>query len=103
MKKLFINLNMKWNMQKKILPGGEIVKVKTNDCWFQQITTEDQVVKEINYEILNPATGPLYIEGAEPGDLLKVKILCIDVESKGSAVAVPNEGVLGDKVENPPQ
>ncbi|NMB07622.1 MAG: acetamidase/formamidase family protein [Tissierellia bacterium] len=84
----------------KILPG-EIVKVKTNDCWFQQITTEDQVVKEINYEILNPATGPLYIEGAEPGDLLKVKILCIDVESKGSAVAVPNEGVLGDKVENP--
>ncbi len=83
-----------------VIPG-EIVKINTNDCWFQQITTEDQVVKEINYEILNPATGPLYIEGAESGDLLKVKILNIDVADKGSAVAVPNEGVLGDKVKNP--
>lgn len=83
-----------------ILPG-EIVKFETNDCWFQQITSEDQVVKEINYEILNPATGPIYIEGAEPGDLLQVKVLCIDVEDKGSSVTVPNEGVLGDQVKNP--
>src|SRR5699024_6734842 len=72
---------------------GEIVKFETNDCWFQQITNENQVVKEINYEILNPATGPIYIEGAEPGDLLQVKILNIDVEDKGSSVVVPNEGV----------
>lgn len=80
---------------------GEIVKFETNDCWFQQITNENQVVKEINYEILNPATGPIYIEGAEPGDLLQVKILNIDVEDKGSSVVVPNEGVLGEQVKNP--
>lgn len=83
-----------------ILPG-EIIKVETNDCWSQQVTSEEQVIEEINYDILNPATGPIYIEGAETGDILKIKIIEIDVEDKGSSVTVPGEGVLGDQVKEP--
>lgn len=77
---------------------GEVFKVVTNDCFFGQITEENQLLSEIDYSRLNPATGPIYVEGAEPGDLLKVKILSINVEPKGVALVVPGGGILGHKV-----
>lgn len=80
---------------------GEVFKVITNDCFFQQVFREDQVLTEIDYSRLNPATGPIFVEGAEPGDLLKVKILSIEVATKGVAAVVPKEGVLGNKVSKP--
>ncbi len=80
---------------------GDIIKVETNDCFYQQIISEEQVLTEIDYDRLNPATGPIYIEGAEPGDLLKLKIISIDVKDKGVAAVVPNEGALGDQVTKP--
>ena len=79
----------------------DTIRVESNDCFFQQIFNEDQVLNEIDYERLNPATGPIYVQGAEPGDLLKVKILDIDVADKGVAAVVPGEGVLGDQVSKP--
>ncbi|NLW23625.1 MAG: acetamidase/formamidase family protein [Tissierellia bacterium] len=76
----------------------EIFKVCTNDCFHGQLIREDQTFGELDYSLFNPATGPIYIEGAEAGDLLKVKILDIQVPSKGVSVTVPKEGVLGNKV-----
>lgn len=76
---------------------GEVFKVMTNDCFYQQITNEEQVLEEIDYDLINPATGPIFIEGAEKGDLLKVKVLDIDVSDKGISMAVPGEGVLGSE------
>lgn len=84
----------------KIAPG-ETFKVKTNDCFFQQIICEEQLLTEVDYDMLNPATGPIFIEGAEQGDLLQVKIISIDIENKGVAAVVPNEGTLGDQVTKP--
>ena len=83
------------------ISSGDMIKVETNDCFFQQIFREDQVLTEIDYDRLNPATGPIYVEGAEPGDLLQVKIISIDVMNKGVAAVVPNEGALGDQVTKP--
>ena len=80
---------------------GDVVKVETNDCFYQQITKEEQILTEIDYDRLNPATGPIYVEGAEPGDLLKLKIISIDVKDRGVAAVVPNEGALGDQVTRP--
>ena len=79
---------------------GDVIKVETNDCWSQQFCSEEQVLNEIDHDILNPATGPIYVEGAEPGDLLEVKVISIDVEDKGNSEAVPNEGVLGEQVKD---
>ncbi|WP_025640578.1 acetamidase/formamidase family protein [Schnuerera ultunensis] len=80
-----------------ILPN-EVIKVETNDCFFQQIQREDQIMKGIDHDRLNPATGPIYVEGAEPGDILQVKILNIEVAEKGVSAVVVGEGALGDKV-----
>lgn len=83
-----------------IVPG-DTIKVETNDCFFQQIDKEEQILTEIDYDRLNPATGPIYVEGAEPGDLLKIEIISIDVKDKGVAAVVPGEGALGDQVTKP--
>ena len=80
-----------------VLPG-DIFKVETNDCFFQQVLSEEQDLKDLDYGRLNPATGPIYVEGAEPGDLLKVKIISIDVKDKGIAAVIHNGGLLGDQV-----
>ncbi|MDO5018025.1 MAG: acetamidase/formamidase family protein [Lagierella massiliensis] len=71
--------------------------VETNDCFYQQIQREDQVIEEIDQSSLNPATGPIYVEGAQKGDLLKVNIKKIEVSEKGCSLAIPGFGVLGDK------
>lgn len=81
----------------KSINQGEVFKVKTNDCFFGQITSESQLLSDIDYSRLNPATGPIFVEGAESGDLLKVKIIKIDVASQGVSLTMPNEGVLGKK------
>lgn len=80
---------------------GEVLRVQTNDCFFQQVFEESQVLDSIDYDLLNPASGPIFIEGAEPGDLLKVKILDIIVASKGVSAVLKGEGVLGNQVKNP--
>ncbi len=79
---------------------GEIVEVETNDCFFNQIEDENQLVDEIDFSMINPATGPIYIEGAEIGDTLKVEIIDIALPDKGVMIVAPNEGVLGDFVKH---
>lgn len=96
------NTNVIYNFSPNMTPveivePGEVFKVKTNDCFFQQITSEDMVLTSIDHSTLNPATGPIFVNGAEPGDLLKVKILNIDIADKGVVMIAPGEGVLAEK------
>ena len=44
-----------------------------------QITSEDYVLDHLDWDHINPATGPIYIEGAKVGDVLKVEILDIEL------------------------
>ena len=41
-------------------------------------------------------TGPVYIEGAEPGDLLDIEILDIEADRYGYTTQVPGFGFLRD-------
>ena len=63
---------------------GEVVVVETTDAYAGQLNAEDQrpeeVLKECSkHKWLNPQTGPIYVEGAEPGDTLVVHIHDIDL------------------------
>lgn len=78
-------------------PGEEFV-VETNDCFYQQIQDEDELIENLDHGAFNPATGPIYVEGAEPGDVLKVKIKKIEVDSKGCSLTIPDAGFLPDRV-----
>jgi acetamidase/formamidase len=45
-------------------------------------------------KITNPCTGPLYIEGAEPGDTLVVEIVDIELPGEGTVAILPGFGSL---------
>ena len=78
---------------------GETVKFKTLDCFSNQIKCEEQLITSIDFNNVNPATGPVYVKGAEPGDVLVVDILDIEVENQGVVCTLPEVGPLYDKVE----
>jgi len=53
---------------------GERVVIHTVDAFGDQLTSEEQAPSSILGPYLNPQTGPIYVEGAEPGDTLVVQI-----------------------------
>jgi len=57
---------------------GETVRIETVDSANGAITGPDILPSEVLGPYLNPQTGPFYIEGAEPGDTLAVKIDAIE-------------------------
>lgn len=63
--------------------SGEIVVFETRDCYDDGVTSEERPLGDRENAIENPATGPLYVEGAEPGDVLKVEILDICLRDWG--------------------
>jgi formamidase len=46
-------------------------------------------------------TGPVYVEGAAPGDLLQVEILALEHADVGVTGFIPGFGLLGDLVKEP--
>ncbi len=78
---------------------GEIFTINTYDCFSGQLKSEDDGIAEMNWNHINPATGPVYIEGAKKGDILKVEIIDIELESPAVMIAAPGEGVLGHLIE----
>jgi len=74
---------------------GETLIFETSDCFGGQITCETDRMGALDWSRINPATGPVYIEGAEPGDTLKVEILSIELASQAAMVEAPGEGLTG--------
>ena len=80
------------------VPAGSVVEFETHDCFKSQITHQGQTMDALDWQAINPATGPLFIEGAMPGDVLKIGILDIQVDGTGVMAAIPQAGLLGDRV-----
>ncbi len=57
---------------------GEEVTLFTEDAFLGRIRTEADLPSQVLGKYLNPQTGPLYIEGAMPGDILAVDIISIE-------------------------
>lgn len=82
----------------KTVASGTTIEIETYDCFQNQIQSEDTVVSEIDWNQINPATGPIYVEGALPGDVLKVKIEKLEIGDQGVMVVGPNLGVMGHRM-----
>jgi len=73
---------------------GEILVLETLDAFSGRITkVDDAYLYEKKGKGLNPATGPIYVKGAEPGDTLVVKILDIEVQSYDHRALMKGAGV----------
>ena len=75
---------------------GETFQVTTLDAFANRIDSPGaDLSKVIRLPYVNPCTGPIYVEGAEPGDTLSVRIEDIQI-TRGCAVSciIPEFGGL---------
>lgn len=80
------------------IPSGGQVVIETYDCFLNQIKTEDTAYNSMDWSQINPATGPVYVEGAEPGDILAAKIEKIELADHGVMATGPDLGVMGHRI-----
>ena len=78
--------------------SGDTVCFETLDCFGGQLKSENDLLGGLDWDNVNPASGPLFVEGAMPGDVLKVEILKIELDDHGVMVDAPGEGVTGAAV-----
>ncbi len=89
----------KENPHTKSVASGTTLTIDVYDCFQNQIKSEETVVTAIDWDKINPATGPIFVEDAMPGDILKVEIKKIEIENQGVMVVGPGLGIMGHKVE----
>ena len=92
-----------WNKPVERASPGEFLIFETIDALGGQIKDESTTLDSIDWGKVNGSTGPVYIEGAEPGDTLIVDILDIRVDNRGVIVIVPGHGILGRRKEYKPK
>ena len=80
---------------------GDTVVFETNDCFTGQIRSENDLVTAIDMSRINSATGPVAVEGAEPGDSLIAEILDVRPIEWGVATLIPRFGQLIEQVQSP--
>ena len=85
---------------------GERVIIETRDAFDGQLNpkSNDADVGSLNLGPVHPLTGPVYVKGAQPGDLLEIKIHEVDCDpwdSWGYTCEVPGFGFLRDLFPEP--
>ena len=76
---------------------GEEIEIETWDAFggcVKDGQTRAQAMEKGVKVPVNPITGPVYVDGAEPGDSLEVEILGIELPKSGATTISPGFGSL---------
>lgn len=82
---------------------GDIVEFEAQDASGGQLSAVSGVeaVAGLDFEKVNPVTGPVFVDGAMPGDCLKITILSFDPSGWGWTAVIPGFGLLADQFTTP--
>jgi formamidase len=85
---------------------GDTMVYETRDAFDGQLNRESTAedVENLDLSGVHPLTGPVFVKGAEPGDLLEVKLVAVEAdpwEQWGYTVEVPGFGFLRDEFPEP--
>jgi formamidase len=82
---------------------GQVVGLETRDALDSQVTGTSTVADlvRVNFNAVHPLTGPVFVKGAEPGDLLEVTVVEIEPQPFGFTVQMPGFGFLHDLYTEP--
>jgi acetamidase/formamidase len=85
------------------IPPGATVDVDIVEAANGEITPTSTAEDLIHVDTTksNPLTGPVYVEGAEPGDVLKVTIVGFKPSGWGYTANYPGYGLLKDQFPDP--
>ena len=87
----------------RVRPGEQVV-FETYDASTGRIRVAEDVHAYLRIRDprkVNPAAGPVWVEGARPGDELVVTIEAIGLAEQGYIRAMPGGGVLSEGIEGP--
>ena len=82
----------------KVAPG-ETVQFEVVDASSGQLTHTSTAadLEKLDLARVNPVTGPIYIDGAKPGDALKITVLSFRPSGWGWTGNIPGFGLLTDQ------
>lgn len=83
------------------VPSGSVIEAFTEDASDEQFGLDSDIsaVDSINFDLVHPLTGPVYVEDAQPGDVLKVTLHKIEIGNWGWNAIVPGFGFLADTID----
>jgi acetamidase/formamidase len=83
-------------------PGAE-VELHVRDAGDEQIGRDSGVeaVANLDFSHVNPVSGPVFVKGAKPGDVLAVEILELRPGGWGWTAIIPGFGLLADEFPEP--
>lgn len=100
------NIHFKWS--RKLTPAltvasGTEVTFDLRDGGNNQITPENQatILDNLDFNSMDPGFGPVAVEGAEPGDVLRVDILELQPGAYGWTAILNDFGLLSDEFPEP--
>jgi formamidase len=82
---------------------GDTVAIRARDGYDGQITRDSTAADVLRMDTarIHPLTGPVYVEDAEPGDLLVVDVLSVETGDFGATLNIPGFGFLRDEFTEP--
>jgi len=82
---------------------GESVEFHAIDASGGQLSASSSVddLARLDFAKVNPVVGPVYIDGAQPGDALKVTLLSFSPSGWGWTANIPGFGLLADQFPEP--
>lgn len=98
--------HLSWNRRQPpavTVPPGTTVTLEAQDASGGQLSSSSrrEDLLALDFSRVNPVTGPICVEGAEPGDDLVVEILDIAPGSWGWTASIPGFGLLADLFPGP--
>jgi acetamidase/formamidase len=99
-------IHYKWD--NSLPPAIEIESGDTVHCQTEEVTDgqikpgmDASALGNLDFDRLYPLAGPIYVKGAEPGDILEVEILRLQTLDWGWAGIIPGLGLLAQDFTTP--
>jgi acetamidase/formamidase len=85
------------------IESGETVELHVRDASDEQIGrhSEAEDVAKLDFSHVNPVSGPVYVKGARPGDVLAVELVEFRPPEWGWTAIIPGFGLLADEYPEP--
>lgn len=91
------------NAAVRMVAPGDTVTIETVDSSGGQLNGSSTVadLAKLDFGRVNPVTGPIHVDGAAPGDALKVTLLGFQPSGWGWTGLIPGFGLLADQFPHP--
>jgi acetamidase/formamidase len=83
--------------------SGDVIELDCLDASFGQLdaNSTDETLAQLDFDRVDQVTGPVEIEGAQPGDTLQIELLEFVPADWGWTASIPGFGLLADDFPDP--